>query len=77
VYGIGQLLESLILTPRLIGERIGLHPLAVIFSLLAFGSLLGFAGVLLALPLAAVAAVGLRRLHKEYLGSNFYSRDTP
>jgi predicted PurR-regulated permease PerM len=76
VYGLGQLLESLILTPRLIGERIGLHPLAVIFSLLAFGSLLGFAGVLLALPLAAVAAVGLRRLHKQYIKSDFYARDT-
>jgi predicted PurR-regulated permease PerM len=76
VYGLGQLLESLVLTPRLIGERIGLHPLAVIFSLLAFGSLLGFAGVLLALPLAAVAAVGLRRLHKQYVNSDFYSRDT-
>jgi predicted PurR-regulated permease PerM len=76
VYGLGQLLESLVLTPRLIGERIGLHPLAVIFSLLAFGSLLGFTGVLLALPLAAVAAVGLRRLHKQYIKSDFYARDT-
>ena len=74
VYGLGQLLESLVLTPRLIGERIGLHPLAVIFSLLAFGSLLGFAGVLLALPLAAVASVGLRRLHRSYINSEFYEQ---
>jgi DnaA family protein len=51
VYGCGQLLESLYLTPRLVGERIGLHPLAVIFALLAFGQLFGFVGVLVALPL--------------------------
>jgi hypothetical protein len=50
VYGIGQLLESFVLTPWLVGERIGLHPLAVIFALLAFGQLFGFTGVLLALP---------------------------
>ncbi len=74
VYGLGQLLESLFLTPRLIGERIGLHPLAVIFSLLAFGSLFGFVGVLLALPLAAVVSVGLRRLHKQYMDSDFYQQ---
>jgi predicted PurR-regulated permease PerM len=49
-----------LLTPYLVGERIGLHPLAVIFALLAFGQLFGFFGVLLALPLAAMLAVGLR-----------------
>ena len=74
VYGLGQLLESFILTPRLIGERIGLHPLAVILALMAFGALFGFVGVLLALPLAAMAAVGLRRLHAAYLASDFYRR---
>ena len=74
VYGAGQALESTLLTPRLVGERIGLHPLAVILALLAFGSLFGFVGVLLALPLSAVVAVGLRRLHRAYLASDFYLR---
>ncbi|HBH37657.1 MAG TPA: AI-2E family transporter, partial [Curvibacter sp.] len=54
VYGLGQLLESFYLTPRLLGERIGLHPLAVIFALLAFGQLFGFVGILVALPASAV-----------------------
>lgn len=75
IYGAGQLIESIFLTPRLIGERIGLHPLAVIFSLLAFASLFGFAGVLLALPMAAVTSVGLRRLHRKYVASDFYLTD--
>jgi predicted PurR-regulated permease PerM len=62
VYGIGQLLESFVLVPRLVGERIGLHPLAVIFALMAFGQLFGFVGILLALPLSALLLVALRRL---------------
>jgi predicted PurR-regulated permease PerM len=73
IYGIGQMLESFFLTPRLVGEQIGLHPLAVIISLLAFGYLFGLAGVLLALPLAAILAVALRRLRDAYLGSEFYT----
>ena len=73
IYGLGQALESFFLTPRLVGEQIGLHPLAVIIALLAFGSLLGLAGVLLALPLAAIIAVALRRLRRTYLGSEFYT----
>jgi predicted PurR-regulated permease PerM len=72
VYGLGQLLESFILTPRLVGERIGLHPLAVIFALLAFGHLLGFVGVLVALPLAAVLLVAGRRLQRIYQASELY-----
>lgn len=72
VYGLGQLLESFVLTPRLVGERIGLHPLAVIFALLAFGHLLGFVGVLIALPLSAVLLVAIRRLRSTYLGSSLY-----
>jgi predicted PurR-regulated permease PerM len=72
VYGLGQLIESFVLTPRLVGERIGLHPLAVIFALLAFGHLLGFVGVLIALPLSAVLLVGMRRLRSAYLGSALY-----
>jgi len=72
VYGIGQLLESFILTPRLVGERIGLPPLAVIFALLACGHLFGFVGVLIALPLSAVALVAGRRVTAAYLGSGLY-----
>lgn len=72
VYGVGQLLESYVLVPYLVGDRIGLHPLAVIFALLAFGQLFGFAGVLLALPASAVLLVGLRHLRAAYLESPVY-----
>lgn len=72
VYGLGQILENVFLTPRLIGERIGLHPLAVIFALLAFGHLFGFFGVLLALPASAVLAAALRELRHRYLASELY-----
>jgi predicted PurR-regulated permease PerM len=72
VYGAGQLMESLVLTPRLVGERIGLHPLAVIFALLAFGQLFGFVGVLIALPASAVLLVGIRRIRAQYLTSDLY-----
>ena len=73
VYGAGQVLESLFLTPRLVGERIGLHPLAVIFALLAFGQMFGFVGVLVALPVSAVMLVALRRARDHYLASKLYS----
>ena len=72
VYGIGQLLENYVLIPYLVGDRIGLHPLAVIFALLAFGQLFGFAGVLLALPVSAALLVGLRRLRAAYVESPIY-----
>jgi len=72
IYGVGQVVESTFLTPYLVGERIGLHPLAVIFALLAFGQLFGFAGVLLALPAFAVLAVALRHLNGSYRNSSFY-----
>jgi predicted PurR-regulated permease PerM len=72
VYGIGQLVESLYLTPRLVGERIGLHPLAVIFALLAFGQVLGFVGVLIALPASAVLLVAMRRIMLRYMSSKLY-----
>jgi len=74
VFGLGQLIESYWLTPRLVGERIGLHPVAVLFALLAFGTLFGFVGILLALPMAAAASVVLRRLHAAWLGSEFHRR---
>jgi len=72
VYGIGQLLEGYVLIPWLVGDRIGLHPLVVIFALLAFGQLFGFAGVLLALPVSAALLVGLRHLRAEYHESPLY-----
>ena len=72
VYGLGQLIESLYLTPRLVGERIGLHPLVVIFALLAFGQVFGFVGVLIALPASAVLLVAIRRVHAHYLASDLY-----
>jgi predicted PurR-regulated permease PerM len=72
VYGIGQFAESLILTPRLVGERIGMSALTVIFALLAFGHLFGFVGVLLALPVSAVLVVAVRRLRATYVASELY-----
>ena len=72
VFGLGQLIESFVLTPRLVGERIGLHPLTVILALMAFGQLMGFVGVLIALPASAVLLVALRRLRQHYLSSSLY-----
>lgn len=71
-FGIGQLLEGLVVTPVLVGKRIGLPPVAVIFALLAFGSLFGFFGVLLALPASAALLVALRQLRAAYLASPLY-----
>lgn len=73
VFGIGQMLEGTVLTPRLVGGKIGLHPVAVIFSALAGGQLFGFLGVLLALPVASVIMVLLRHAHDLYLGSAWYA----
>lgn len=81
VYGIGQLLETYALTPHLVGERIGLHPLAVIFALMAFGQLFGFVGFLIALPASAALLVGLREVRSAWLASPLYlghsQEDTP
>ena len=75
VFAIGQLLESFVLTPWLIGDRIGLHPVAVIFALLAGGELAGFTGVLLALPIAAIAVVFFRHGLNHYRASDLYHRE--
>ena len=72
VFGIGQMVEGFFLTPRLVGERIGLHPLAVIFALLAFGQVFGFVGVLIALPTSAVLLVAIRRIKQRYMASKLY-----
>ena len=73
IYLAGQVLESYVITPRLVGERVGLHPVAVIFALAAFGQLFGFVGVLLAVPLAAILLVALRELRGVYEASDFYA----
>ena len=73
VFGLGQVLEGFVLTPRLVGERIGLHPLAVIFALLAFGQVFGFVGVLVALPASAILLVCLRRARQRYLTSHLFT----
>jgi predicted PurR-regulated permease PerM len=72
--GVGQVLEGMAVTPLIVGERIGLHPVAVILALLAFGQVFGFFGVLLALPASAVILVALRHLRAAYLASPLYSR---
>lgn len=72
LFGVGHALEGMVLTPWLVGDRIGLHPVAVIFAILAGGALFGFIGVLLALPVAAVIMVLVRHLHTNYLNSQIY-----
>jgi predicted PurR-regulated permease PerM len=72
VFSVGQLLEGSVLTPKLVGDRIGLHPVAVIFAVLAGGQLFGFLGILLALPVASVVMVLLHHAHDRYLISPFY-----
>jgi len=75
VFAGGQLLEGTLLTPWLVGDKIGLHPVAVIFAILAGGQLFGFIGVLLALPLAAVLMVLLRFLVQHYRQSEYYATE--
>ena len=77
VFAIGQVIESYWLTPKLVGGRIGLHPMAVIFAVLAGGTLFGFLGMLLALPVAAVANVLLRHAHDRYTHSQLYAGEHP
>lgn len=72
VFGIAQMVEGMLLTPLLVGDRIGLHPVAVIFAVLAGGQLFGFFGILLALPVFAVLAVLLRHAHDSYIESQIY-----
>lgn len=71
-FTVGQLLESYVLTPRIVGDKIGLHPVAVIFAVMAGGQLFGFLGMLLALPVSAVANVLLRYAHERYRESELY-----
>jgi len=75
VFMVGQMFEGMILTPLLVGEKIGLHPVAVIFAVLAGGQLFGFFGILLALPVASVIMVMLRYTHERYVSSNLYAEE--
>ena len=74
VFAVGQFLEGLFVTPKFVGERIGLHPVAVLFALLAFAQLFGFFGVLMALPASAAILVWLRHLQSRYQASDVFSR---
>jgi predicted PurR-regulated permease PerM len=73
VYGIGQIVEGLFLTPKMVGQRIGMSTLTVIFALFAFGHLFGFVGVLVALPASALIAVATARLRASYTQSTLYN----
>jgi len=77
VFVVGQLIESFVLTPKLVGDRIGLHPVLVIFAVMAGGQLFGFAGVLLALPAAAAGTVIVRFAYKNYKLSEVYRASHP
>jgi predicted PurR-regulated permease PerM len=77
VFSLGQFLEGHVLTPRLVGGRVGLHPVWVIFALLAGSTLFGFVGLLLAVPAAAVAGVLVRFAAARYCESRYYRGDPP
>ncbi len=77
VWGIGQVIESYWLTPKLVGDRIGLHPVVVIFAVFAGGTLFGFTGMLLALPVAAIGNVLLRYAYERYTHSRLYAGHAP
>jgi predicted PurR-regulated permease PerM len=77
VWGVGQVIESYWLTPKLVGDRIGLHPVVVIFAVFAGGTLFGFLGMLLALPIAAIGNVLLRYAHERYTHSRLYAGHPP
>jgi predicted PurR-regulated permease PerM len=76
LFGIGQFLEGFFLTPRLVGERIGLHPVAVLFALMVFGQLFGFIGILLAFPMSAICLVGIKHLKAHILSSEWFNSNT-
>jgi predicted PurR-regulated permease PerM len=73
IFFIGQFLEGYVLAPKLVGESVGLHPVWLMFALFAFGSLLGFLGLLVAVPLAAMIGVLARFALRQYMTSPFYT----
>ncbi len=76
VFSVGQSLESMVLTPKLVGDKVGLHPVAVIFAVLAGGQLFGFLGILLALPVASALNVLVKHVHDQYRQSVLYQTDS-
>jgi predicted PurR-regulated permease PerM len=77
VFLVGQFIEGNILAPKLVGERVKLHPVWIIFAMLALSFLFGFVGLLLAIPIAATVAVLLRFGLKRYLASPLYAGEEP
>jgi predicted PurR-regulated permease PerM len=77
IFLFGQFLEGYLLAPKLVGENVGLHPVWVIFALLAFGYLFGFVGLLVAVPLAATIGVLTRFALRRYLQSSLYTGEKP
>lgn len=75
VFIVGQTLEGYVLTPKLVGDRVGLHPVWILFAILAGGSLLGFVGVLIAVPVAAIVGVLVRFFLRHYRSSRYYHHD--
>jgi predicted PurR-regulated permease PerM len=73
IFFVGQFLEGYVLAPKLVGESVGLHPVWLMFALFAFGYLLGFVGLLIAVPLAAIVGVLVRFALRRYLESSFYT----
>ena len=76
IFLVGQFLEGNVLSPKLVGESVGLHPVWLIFALLAFGYLFGFVGLLIAVPLAATIGVLVRFALRRYLDSSLYTGAT-
>jgi len=77
IFLVGQFIEGNIVSPRLVGERVGLHPVWLIFAMFAFGYLFGFVGLLVAVPLGAAIAVLLRFGLRQYFASPLYKGDKP
>ncbi|WXH33434.1 Putative transport protein YhhT [Myxococcus stipitatus] len=73
---VGQMLEGFVITPRIVGEKVGLAPVAVIIAILAFGELFGFVGILLAVPVAAILKVVLRVVVQRYQRTALYMGET-
>jgi len=77
VFAVGQSLEGMVLTPKLVGDKVGLHPVAVIFAVLAGGQLFGFLGILLALPVVSALNVLVRHAHDYYRSSSLFETEPP
>ncbi len=77
VFAVGQIMEGYVLTPKLVGDRVGLHPVWIMFGLFAGASLLGFLGMLIAVPVSAVIGVLVRFAMQQYQASSYYRDDQP